>query len=194
MRKLILVRHSEPQIERDKPASAWRLSRSGRARCEFLSAKLLNFNPRVIWCSKEPKAVETAEIIAHALGVPTQIADGFEEHHRSSVRFIPSRVEFEEAIARFFREPDRLVFGTETAKQALDRFSSAIDRVVEAVPADSVVVTHGTVMTLYAASLARVPPMHFWRRLGMPSFAVFTLPDRRILSVVENVTGSRTPQ
>ena len=193
MPKLILVRHSEPHIERDKPASSWRLSRPGRARCDLLSAKLRCFSPSVIWCSKEPKALETAEIIANAFGVPTRVADGLEEHHRSGIPFFATKNEFEEAVERFFREPDRLVFGTETSAQALSKFSSAIDRLIEAEPVDFIVVTHGTVMTLYIANVNGVRPMDFWRRLGLPSFAVLALPDKRLQSVSENLIGNGTP-
>ena len=80
--------------------------------------------------------------------------------------------------------------GTETAEQALTRFTAAIDRVIEAGQADNIVVTHGTVMTLYAASVAGVEPKRLWRRLGLPSFVVLGLPDLDVRSVVERVTAA----
>ena len=104
--------------------------------------------------------------------------------------FIPAQEEFEEAVESFFKEPDELVFGSETANEALARFSAAIDRIVEAAPADAVVVTHGTVMALYAARLGGVTPVGLWRRLGLPSFVVMTLPDRLVQSVVESVVSN----
>ena len=140
----------------------------------------------MIWSSREPKAVETAEIVADEFSVPVEIADGLEEHHRDNVPFLSKEV-FEEAVERFFRCPDRLVLGTETAEQASNRFVAAIDKVIDAGQADSIVVTHGTVMTLYAASLAGVQTMAFWRRLGLPSYVVLTVPDMRIESVVDGV-------
>ena len=175
MNKLILVRHSEPEIERDKPASTWRLSSSGRSRAELLANELRGFAPASIWCSKEPKAIETAQVLASALDTPPQIADGLEEHHRASVPYFPTQDEFEQAVEQFFAEPDKLVLGDETAQQALRRFTAAIDRVIEADAADTaIVVTHGTVMTLYMASIAGVRPMCFWRHLETPSFVVIT--------------------
>ena len=80
------------------------------------------------------------------------------------------------------------MLGTETAEQALGKFTRAIDTVISAGHADSVVVTHGTVMTLYAARVASVHHMCFWRRLGLPSYVVLTLPDMDIQSVVERMT------
>ena len=178
-----------PEIERDRPASAWRLGEIGRRRSELLAARLRGFTPEVIWSSRELKAVETAEVVASAFGVPVQIADGLEEHHRSGVPYFPTRAEFEGAVEQFFREPDRLVLGTETAEQARDRMADAIDGVIDSGQMDSIVVTHGTVITLYVASVASVQRMCFWRRLGLPSYVVLTLPSMNIHSIVEGVIG-----
>lgn len=188
MRRLVLVKHSMPEIEPDKPASAWKLGEGGRRRARLLAARLMEFSPAGIWSSREPKAIETAEIVADEFGVPVKIADRLEEHHRDSVPFLPSKDEFEGAVERFFHCPDQLVLGTESAEQARVRFVAAIKKAIEAGQADSIVVTHGTVMTLYMASVAGVQMMDFWRRLGLPSYVVLTLPDMRIKSIVEDVT------
>ncbi len=60
---------------------------------------------------------------------------------------------------------------------------------IEAGQADNIVVTHGTVMTLYAAGVAGVEPKRLWRRLGTPSFVVLGLPDPHVSCVVERVTA-----
>ena len=187
MRRLVLVKHSMPEIEPDRPASTWRLGEIGRQRSELLASSLSSFNPEVIWSSTEPKAVESAEIVATSFGVPVQTAVGLEEHHRDGVPLYPRRDDFEAAVEQFFCKPDQLVLGTETAEQARDRMAAAIDEVIDAGQQDSIVVTHGTVMTLYVASVAGVQPMRFWHRLGLPSFVVLTLPDMHILSTVETL-------
>lgn len=187
MSRLALVRHSQPEMEPDRPASASRLNDVGRRRAEVLASRLRDFNPAPVWSSVEPKAVETAEIVASAFGVPVRTADGLEEHHRDGVPFFPTPAEFEAAVGRLFEKPDELVLGSETAGQSLRRFTSAIDRVIEAGHPDSIVVTHGTVMSLYAASVAGVDPTTLWRSLGLPSFVVLSLPDLRAISVVERV-------
>ena len=187
MRRLVLVRHSMPEIEPDKPASAWRLGEVGRRRAEMLASRLGELNPSVIWSSVEPKAVETAEIIAEAFGVPVEVADGLEEHHRSSVPFFATRDEFEGRVEQLFQRPDQLVLGEETADQARTRMTAAIAEVIDAGQMDSIVVTHGTVMTLYVVRVAGVQPMSFWRRLGLPSYAVLSLPSMNMLACVESV-------
>ncbi len=153
----------------------------------MLASRLQGYSPEVIWSSSEPKAVETAEIVAASFGVPVRIADGLEEHHRDSVPFYPTTDDFEAAVERFFSDHDRLVLGSETAEQVRDRMSTALDYVVEQGQADSIVVTHGTVMTLYVASVAGVRPMDFWRSLGLPSYIALELPGNKILQTVETV-------
>ena len=187
LRRLVLVKHSMPDVEPERPASTWSLGDVGRQRAEMLAVRLTGCSPNMIWTSKEPKAVETADTIARGFGVPVQVADGLEEHHRTGGPFLPTQGEFEAAIERFFCEPDWLVFGTETANEALHRFSSAIELVVGGVRTDTCVITHGTVMTIFVARLAGVQHMNFWRRLGLPSFVVLTLPEMQVSEVVESV-------
>jgi broad specificity phosphatase PhoE len=153
---------------------------------ECLAERLASYGPSVISCSREPKAVETAEIVARAFAVPVRPVDGLEEHHRENVPFL-SPSEFEESVRQLFSRPDRLVLGTETARQALDRFTVAVDGLIESQQSDSIVVTHRTVMTLYVADVAGVEPMCFWTRLRLPSFVALTVPDLRIDSIVDSV-------
>lgn len=184
MRKLVLVRHSQPRIEPDVPAAEWRLSELGRRRAESMAARLRDYGANRIWCSREPKAVETAEIVGSTLGLPTRIRDGLEEHHRQSVPFFATTQELEQAIEEFFSQPSRLVLGTETVSQARDRFSAAIAAVLEAESGDAIVITHGTVMTLYLAPMADIRPMRFWRELQTPCLVEVELSDMRVGPIV----------
>ncbi len=192
MRELVLVRHSQPEIEPDRPAATWRLSELGRRRAESLAARLGHYRANVIWCSREPKAKETGEIIGHALGLPLRVRDGLEEHHRRNVPFIQSAQEFEQAVEEFLSRPARLVLGSETANQARDRFTAAIEAVLQADFEDVIVVTHGTVMALYLARIANVEPMSFWRELKTPCFVGVEIPRMRVGPIVGSGEASRS--
>ena len=187
MRQLILARHSKPEIERARPASDWRLGEEGRCLSELLAVRLSGFNPGLIWSSREPKAVETAQVVAGLSGVPVKVKEGLGEHHRDTVPFFTMAGDFQGAVEQFFRKPDRPVLGTETAEQSLARFRAAVDEIIGAECTDSLAITHGTVMTLYVAHVAGIDPVPVWRRLGTPSYVVLELPDMRVSQIVESV-------
>jgi broad specificity phosphatase PhoE len=193
---LILIRHSQSQPEPERPASQWSLTNEGRRRCIALAARLATYAPDVIVTSRERKASATGAFIAARMGRPIALADGLHEHQREHVGWL-SNPAFEQAVAAFFTRPDDLVFGEETAGQAGIRFDAAVRDVIAAHPGQTVaIVSHGTVMTLFVAQHAGVAPLPFWKRLGMPAIVVMSLPDLRLLEVIErfeNTTPNSSP-
>ena len=185
MNRLILIRHSETQPDSTAPSGEWRLSHKGRELCRPLADKLTPYKPTILISSYEPKAAETARLTAERLGLPSQIAAGLQEHDRSNVGFMPSGERFESFIRELFARPDELVFGTETANQAHDRFAAAVTNLQAEYPGETLgIVTHGTVMTLFVAQANEVEPFAFWKELSMPCFVVLDLPDKRILEII----------
>lgn len=191
MRTLILVKHSLPELVPDLPAARWRLAAEGRRRCAALADRLAGYDPVVIATSVEPKAGETATIVAARLGKPVVTVEGLHEHDRSNVAFLGDAA-FRAAVVRCLSQPDDLVFGRETATEARQRFAAAVEGVVESYPDGNVaIVAHGTVIALFVAAHAGTDPVRLWRRLGLPSFVVLSLPALRLLSVVEAISEER---
>lgn len=187
MRRLVLVKHALPEIVPDRPPSQWRLGATGHQRSAALAELLASYTPAVIASSVEPKARETAEIVADRLAMPVAIVEGLHEHERSKAAF-RSTADFEAEVATLFARPGELVMGDETADQARERFARAVTGVIEQHPdGDLIVVAHGTVITLFVAAVAGVAPFPFWKRLGLPSFVVLGLPEFELLEVVEDV-------
>ena len=90
-----------------------------------------------------------------------------------------------------YRDGDFLVFGKETADQAFARFTEAVGGVIKAHPGQTVaVVTHGTVMTLFASRAAGLDPFSLWKQLGIPSFIALSLPDLKLLGMVGQVAAA----
>jgi broad specificity phosphatase PhoE len=189
-RTLTLVRHSLPEMGTGLPASQWRLSAEGRRRCETLADRLAQKRISSIVTSEEPRAIETGRIVADLLGLPFETSPGLHEHERGAVQHLGDQEGFRAQVSRFFERPDQLVFGRETANQAYSRFGSAVSRVLKGHPwGNLAIVTHGTVMTLFIARASGLDPVPFWSSLGMPAFAVLSLPGLELLQVVRKVVG-----
>ena len=176
MHKLILIKHARPLVEEDVPSHDWRLSPEGRAACKPLADAMRAHAPAVIVTSDEPKAIETGQIVAAALGVPVKTATGLHEHDRSNVPMMQSR-EFISAMANFFKARTRRVLGLESAAEASERFQSAVESVLSEYPKQNVaIVTHGTVLALFAEDHGAGDGFLLWRRMGLPSMMVFSVP------------------
>jgi broad specificity phosphatase PhoE len=178
---LILVKHSVPEMRADHPANTWQLSQEGRSRAQQLVSHLMDFAPEVIVSSDEPKAKETAEILASRLQLDMKVLPDLHEHDRSNVPFL-SFDTFQTSIQEFFQKPDQLVFGRETADQAYARFYKAIHSILsEHRDKTVVVVTHGTVISLFVARLTGRSDLELWNQLGLPSFVAMELGSNTVI-------------
>jgi broad specificity phosphatase PhoE len=187
-RKLVLVRHSLPEIVPGVPASQWHLSNEGRQRCTQLAERLSTYSLDLIVASQEPKAIETGQIVADILGIPGETAAGLHEHARHNVEFSFDRRQFQAKVAGVFEHPRKRVFGNESADEAHSRFAQAIANVLgKHCDRNLAVVSHGTVMALFVARATGLDPIRFWKRLGLPSFAVLSLPDYDLLETIARV-------
>ena len=178
---LILVKHSVPEIEYDRPANTWKLSEAGRSRAQFLAEQLREFRPEVIVSSDERKAKETAQIVAETLQLSIESIHELHEHDRSHVPFL-SAERFRASVREFFQKPDELVFGNETANQAHARFYRTVHSVLNTYRDKTVViVTHGTVISLFVSRLTGVDGMALWNELALPSFIAMDLTSSTVI-------------
>ena len=161
---LILVRHAQPVIDEATPPPTWRLSAAGRDAALALAGRLATYAPAAAVASPEPKALETAQIIAGQLGLPVEEDAGFAEHQRPDLPF-GSRGAFEVLMGGFFAEPAEVFFGGESADVAHDRFTTALARHTAR---PLLVVTHGTVLSLYLSRRLQLDPFDLWESLALP--------------------------
>ena len=171
------------------PANQWHLSEEGRLRCQVLAQKLAIYQLDVIVSSIEPKAIETAQLLASHLGKPLEVAEGLHEHDRSKVGFL-EKERFEAAVAHFFSHPEALVLGNETADQAHRRFSQGVAGVLARYPSANVaLITHGTVMSLFVSRLTALEPFSLWKQLGLPSWIILSHPGFELMGVIKSIDG-----
>lgn len=164
---LILVKHGAPRLEPGTPPSQWSLAPEGRDQAEQIADKLAVFSPSAVVSSLEPKAVETAALIAAAFGVAAERDAGLGEQRNDEGPFTDP-ASFQAAVAQMFARPRDVAMGEESADEAHARFSNALERQVAAHPSQTlVVVTHGRVMSLWASRRFGFDPMPFWRGLKL---------------------------
>lgn len=141
-----------PEIDESLPPHEWPLSDAGRLAAGELGRQLSDRGIATVVSSEEPKASGTAEAFASALGLGWSTAPGLHEHERERMDWHGEDA-WHRLIRRLVEHPDELVFGRETASHALARFSAAVELVVGSVDGDAgplAIVSHGTVMSLYA--------------------------------------------
>jgi len=187
MRKLILIKHASPLVVPGTPPEKWKLSDKGRESCGPLAEAVRAHAPAIIVASEEPKARETAEIVAKALDVPVETAADLHEHDRTNVPHMRSG-EFISHMEVVFRKPTERVLGRESAVQALDRFERAVNDVVARHPAGNIaIVSHGTVIALLAAEHSERYGFDLWREMQLPSLVVMDLPGYELREVVSHI-------
>jgi broad specificity phosphatase PhoE len=131
--------------------------------------------------------VETAALVGERLGIYVEAVEGLHEHERRHVP-IMELTALESLVADFFARPRELVFGDETAAQAMMRFSRAVNRLIrETGEGNLVIVAHGTVISLFVAARNHLDPYELWKRLDLPSYVVLALPALTLLEVGERV-------
>lgn len=184
MKPLLLVKHSLPDMQADLPAREWVLSAEGRNRAERLAKLLEQYRPEAVISSVEPKAFQTAEVIAKGLSLSVHVFDGLHEHDRSNAPFY-SPEEFQSLVREFFARPAELVFGAETAVQALGRFQAAVQTVRGHFPDQTItLVAHGTVIALFVEDLTRCNGYELWCQLGLPALVVLDVESRHLLETI----------
>jgi broad specificity phosphatase PhoE len=116
-----------PKLEASTAPKEWRLGAEGKTQAKLLAEKLKIFLPFSLYSSEEPKAAETAKIISFVLKLNWKIINGLHEIDRSTAP-LTSQAEHRKLNQGIFEEPNRPVIGKESANQALDRFSRAVQK------------------------------------------------------------------
>jgi len=109
--------HPQVQIDPHVPVPSWRLSGVGAARVQALITAGWLAGTTLVVSSAEQKALETAEPLAAALGIPLEIREEMHENDRSATGFL-APVEFASVANEFFAYPNQSIRGWERAVDA----------------------------------------------------------------------------
>ncbi len=180
MRRLVLVRHAQVRLVPELPPHHWELTAEGRADAERLSQLAVFTGIEAVVTSPEPKARATAAPIAQAAGVELRVEDDLREAERGS-----SPVDDR---ARFVARVDSWLDGTpvpswEERDAAASRIVACISRLLDESGGDLVLVSHGTVLSLYLAWLRGQERVDLaeWEAIPLPAFTLVDPDARRIV-------------
>jgi broad specificity phosphatase PhoE len=175
-RRLVLVRHGRPEVTEGALPPAWPLSDASRQAISGLGRRLTVDRGAVLVSSTEPKALATAEALE--LGLEVIAADELREVAKP---WFEDEADLHRAAAAYFG--GEVLLGWEPLAAAVARFRRVIDQLDS--QHDSVVVTHGMVMTAWLASIGVVADGYrFWLRLTQPDAWEVSLNDRRLWQVL----------
>lgn len=180
MRQLHLVRHAPVVVDVNRAPGEWDLAPNAAASIHHMLLGVDHSRLRRVVSSRQEKALKTARVISRRLDLPCQLRDGLEEHHRLKEDHIAGDAAFRGKMVEFFSRPDELVFGQESADAALKRFECAIHQLVGESEDDEMVVTHGTVMSLFLASGGNGSPMDLWSALASPDHIAVQWPNKSV--------------
>ena len=165
---LHLVRHGLPAIVPGVPAAEWELDPSGYDDVWALRASG-RLPERAAWfCSPEPKAVQTAQLLTDG---DVGVLPDLREHERTG-EWVE---DFPAVVRRAFAHPDEPALpGWEPLSACRDRVVPAVRRVLEVHAGEDVVlVGHGTAWTVVAADLTGTgPDLDRWQSLAMPDVVI----------------------
>jgi broad specificity phosphatase PhoE len=162
------------------PPREWRLGSEGEEQSRLLARRLSLYLPFALISSKEPKAVRTAQIVAAYSGVAPQLVEGLEEIDRPAMPIVTAE-EHERQNAPLFNARGAPAPGSESADAASARFHTAMVRAVEQASSNQnlVVVSHGTVISLFVEEQTGVDAFTVWKRLGCGEFVTVRMPPSR---------------
>jgi broad specificity phosphatase PhoE len=154
MAEIFLLNHAETTLESNKLIEEWTLSPVGIKHAEELGSRLIEFGIARIIASKEPKALQTAKIIAKNLSIEdVEIYDGIEELHRNLPEIVPIDT-FKDMVKQTFHRANESVNGWESASTAQQRIVEALRQIGEDDPDKKVlIVSHSLVTKLAELSI-----------------------------------------
>lgn len=170
-RRVHLIRHASPEIDPGLPAVEWGLSPKGRRDARALAVRM-GLSATRIWSSGEPKARETAAILAEDAGVAAAVhADLGEVAFRAG--FL-AQAEFARRVARYLEgsaDP-----GFEPYSEAQRRIMGCVAELCLAEEGDLALVSHGRIITvLLSEILGRRLGAAEWSRIGMPDWTLLDI-------------------
>lgn len=175
--QIILVRHAVVDVDLAMPPCTWQLSDEGRRGARLLARDPIWLPVERIFSSPEPKAFETAHILAGPNGMSVTAIEDLHEVERPPNQWFGDDYPggYRGAVTEYFSRPRAATHGWETPRVAQRRMRRCIERLREWEPWGFAVAGHGLTLSLYIASVTGLDPAQIWPAIGLPDYAVLDL-------------------
>jgi probable phosphoglycerate mutase len=174
--RVFVARHGEAVYESEllSDSGGW-LSPLGREQARALAAELAHERIARVWCSSMARAVQTAEIVAGALGVDVVVREGLREFgvgHAAGTTGDPDP--FEETFAAWLGgDLTARIPGAESGVEVVGRYEAVLEEIADNHRGEAaLVISHGGVMCMALPALARNLAVNHGHDLPMPNCGV----------------------
>ena len=173
--KLILIRHSKTDRNPEVPITCWGLSADGIKLAEELSTKDVIKNLDVLYASFQTKALETAVLLAKPNAIHIKADNRLTEVTSFTGPFETDFDTYTKNVHDYYVDIIPRISSGETKQEALARFTTALEAIVESEKGhDRVgIVSHGNILTLFSALYKEVDCFALHTQIKQPDVAVF---------------------
>lgn len=181
--RIVLVRHAAVETIPAVAPSLWQLSDEGRAEARRLAHEPVWLPVERIFSSPEPKAFETAHILAGPNGLTVTAIEDLHEVVRPANQWFGDDYPggYPAAVRAYFARPAEAVHGWERAVDAQERILGCIDTVRAWEPHGFAIAGHGLTISLLVSALTGRDPAVVWPTIALPDYAVLDTEAARLV-------------
>jgi broad specificity phosphatase PhoE len=179
--KLVFIRHSKTDRNPHIPITRWGLTSEGVQLAKELSHQDVIRNMNVMYASLQTKALETAVLLAKPNAIAIKTDDQLTEVTSFTNRYEEDFGVYTKSVHDFYSGDLVRIDNGETKDEALLRFISALERIVEAESHQEYVgiVSHGNILTLFSALYKDVNSYELHATIKQPDAAIFNWSEKK---------------
>jgi broad specificity phosphatase PhoE len=179
--KFVFIRHSKTDRNPQVPITCWGLSDQGIELAKELSQKGVIKDLDVVYASFQTKALETAVLLAKPNAIPIKADDGLTEVTSFTGPFEENFDVYTKNVHDFYSGDLDRIAGGETKAEAQERFNATLESIAKAENDKEFVgiITHGNILTLFAAPYEEVDCYALHTAIKQPDVAIFNWDEKK---------------
>lgn len=164
IKKLTILRHFKPNIDKSKPVAEWELNEEGKESMQKVLDEDIFKDINKIISSVEGKAKITAFAISKKYSIPVEESEEIAEVDRSKVGFIEG--DYADAVRQYLTESEEFKYRWEDISEVRKRVRSFIQK-LENEEENVLVISHGMLLSIMLSKYFEENIIEYWRSLTM---------------------------